>query len=135
MGRTKMNLLLDTHILLWSLTGSDRMPSEMKTALEDQANILWLSPISTWEILMLHEKKRIRIGHSDPVKWIKKVLTRLPFKEAPLNHEVAIQSRQVELPHQDPADRFLVATAMVYDLTFMTMDQKILDFDRHEICF
>ncbi|MCF8092571.1 MAG: type II toxin-antitoxin system VapC family toxin [Desulfotignum sp.] len=106
-----MNLLLDTHILLWSLTGSDRMPSEMKTALEDQSNILWLSPISTWEILMLHEKKRIRIDHSDPVKWIKKVLTRLPFKEAPLNHEVAIQSRQVELPHQDPADRFLVATA------------------------
>ena len=130
-----MNLLLDTHILLWSLTGSNRIPSGMKTALEDPSNSLWLSPISPWEILMLHEKKRIRIGHRDPVKWIKKVLTRLPFKEAPLNHEVAIQSRQVELPHQDPADRFLVATAMVYHLTFMTMDQKILAFDRHEICF
>jgi PIN domain nuclease of toxin-antitoxin system len=41
----------------------------------------------------------------------------------------------VKLPHHDPADRFLVATALVYDLTFMTVDQKILDFDRFGICF
>jgi PIN domain nuclease of toxin-antitoxin system len=84
---------------------------------------------------MLHEKNRIRINYADPVKWIKMVLDSIPFKEASLNHEVAILSRQVKLPHQDPADRFLVATALVYDLTFMTMDQKILDSDRFEICF
>ncbi|EMS78525.1 type II toxin-antitoxin system VapC family toxin [Desulfotignum phosphitoxidans] len=130
-----MNLLLDTHILLWSLTGSDKLPDEMKKALEDPVSTLWLSPISTWEILMLHEKNRIRIDHADPVEWIERVLGSIPFKEASLNHEVAIQSRQVKLPHQDPADRFLVATALVYDLTFMTVDQKILDSDRVEICF
>jgi PIN domain nuclease of toxin-antitoxin system len=66
---------------------------------------------------MLHEKNRIRIDHADPVEWIERVLGSIPFKEASLNHEVAIQSRQVKLPHQDPADRFLVATALVYDLT------------------
>lgn len=130
-----MNLLLDTHILLWSLTGSDRLLPEMKNSLEDSSNTLWLSPISIWEILMLHEKDRIRIAHSDPVKWIRKVLNRIPFKEAPLNHEVAVQSRLVKLPHQDPADRFLVATALVYDLTFMTADHKILESDSREICF
>jgi PIN domain nuclease of toxin-antitoxin system len=135
MGCVEMNLLLDTHILLWSLTGSDKLPDEMKKALEDPTSTLWLSPITTWEILMLHEKNRIRINYADPVKWIKMVLDSIPFKEASLNHEVAILSRQVKLPHQDPADRFLVATALVYDLTFMTMDQKILDSDRFEICF
>jgi PIN domain nuclease of toxin-antitoxin system len=135
MGCVEMNLLLDTHILLWSLTGSDKLPDEMKKALEDPVSTLWLSPISTWEILMLHEKNRIRIDHADPVEWIERVLGSIPFKEASLNHEVAIQSRLVKLPHQDPADRFLVATALVYDLTFMTVDQKILDSDRVEICF
>ncbi|MCF8077122.1 MAG: type II toxin-antitoxin system VapC family toxin [Desulfotignum sp.] len=130
-----MNLLLDTHILLWSLNGSDRLLPEMKNALEEPSNTLWLSPITIWEMLMLHEKDRIRIDHSDPVKWIRKVLNSIPFKEAPLNHEVAVQSRQVKLPHQDPADRFLVATALVYDLIFMTVDQKILDSDSREICF
>jgi PIN domain nuclease of toxin-antitoxin system len=135
MGCVEMNLLLDTHILLWSLTGSDKLPDEMKKALEDPVSTLWLSPISTWEILMLHEKNRIWIDHADPVEWIERVLGSIPFKEASLNHEVAIQSRLVKLPHQDPADRFLVATALVYDLTFMTVDQKILDSDRVEICF
>jgi PIN domain nuclease of toxin-antitoxin system len=135
MGCIEMNLLLDTHILLWSLNGSDRLLPQMKNALEEPSNTLWLSPITIWEILILHEKDRIRIDHSDPVKWIRKVLNSIPFKEAPLNHEVAVQSRQVKLPHQDPADRFLVATALVYDLILMTVDQKILDSDSREICF
>jgi len=38
---------------------------------------------------------------------------------------LAIESRQVNLPHQDPADRFLAATATVYDLTFVTADKRI----------
>jgi len=130
-----MNLLLDTHILLWSLNGSDRLLPQMKNALEEPSNTLWLSPITIWEILILHEKDRIRIDHCDPVKWIRKVLNSIPFNEAPLNHEVAVQSRNVKLPHQDPADQFLVATALVYDLILMTVDQKILDSDSREICF
>ena len=130
-----MKLLLDTHILLWSLSGSDQLPSKMKNELEKNSNSLWLSPISVWEILMLCEKDRIQIDHKDSITWLKKVLKSIPLKEAPLNHEVAIRSRQVELPHQDPADRFLVATALVYDLTLMTVDQQILDFDQHKICF
>ena len=45
---------------------------------------------------------------------------------APLNHEVALQSRAIDLEHQDPADRFLVATALVYDLTLVTADERLL---------
>ena len=50
----------------------------------------------------------------------------MPFKQAMINHEVAIQSRLVDLPHQDPADRFLAATAMVYDLILVTADLRLL---------
>jgi len=62
----------------------------------------------------------------DPVSWIRKVMQTIPFREAPLNSEVAIQSRLVDLPHQDPADRFLAATALVYGLTLVTADQRLL---------
>jgi PIN domain nuclease of toxin-antitoxin system len=51
----------------------------------------------------------------------------VPFREAPLTGEVAIQSRHVNLPYQDPVDRFLVATALVYDLTLVTADERILN--------
>ncbi|MCP3872231.1 MAG: type II toxin-antitoxin system VapC family toxin [Desulfobacteraceae bacterium] len=130
-----MKLLLDTHILLWSLSGSEKLPARIKNALEEKSNDLWLSPITTWEVLMLCEKGRIRVDHKDSIKWIKEILKTLPFREAPLNHEVAIRSRQVDLPHQDPADRFLVATALVYNLKLLTVDQKILDNDPHKLCF
>ena len=130
-----MKCLLDTHILLWSLNGSEKLPSKMKIALERESNDLWLSPISIWEILMLCDKGRIKISQKNPVKWVKEILKTLLFKEAPLNHEVAIRSRQLSLPHQDPADRFLVATALVYDLTLFTVDEKILESDHRKLCF
>lgn len=130
-----MRLLLDTHILLWGLSGSEKLPARIKNALEKKSNDLWLSPITTWEVLMLCEKDRIKIDHKDHVKWINEILNTLPFREAPLNHEVAIRSRQIDLPHQDPADRFLVATALVYNLKLLTVDQKILDNDHHKLCF
>jgi len=43
-----------------------------------------------------------------------------------MNYEVAIQSRAIDLEHRDPADRFLAATALVYDLTLVTADERLL---------
>lgn len=50
----------------------------------------------------------------------------LPLKEASMNLEVALQSRAVNLPHQDPGDRFLAATALVFELTLVTADKRML---------
>lgn len=54
-------------------------------------------------------------------------LERAPLEEAALNHEVAVRSRGISLPHQDPADRFLVATALTYELTLVTADRTLID--------
>jgi PIN domain nuclease of toxin-antitoxin system len=126
-GRFEMKLLLDTHILFWGLSDRKKLPSSMLNALSAEENELWLSPISVWEILMLAQKERIDLGGMDPQKWVRHILSVLPIKEAPLIHEVAIQSRQIDLPHQDPADRFIMATAIVYELLLMTADQKLIE--------
>jgi len=63
------------------------------------------------------------------VKSVRDIFGKIPFKEAPLNQEVAIQSRLVGLPHQDPADRFLAASAIVYELTLVTADTRILSVE------
>ncbi len=74
---------------------------------------------------MLAEKKRI-ILDDDPVTWIRSVIDTYPFSQAAINHEVAIKSRTIQLPHQDPADRFIAASAMVYDLTLVTADKHLV---------
>ena len=123
-----MRLLLDTHIILWSSAKPDNLTQGIKDELENDSNELWFSPISIWEIILLAEKRRIAIG-SDIVQAVRDILHTIPMKEAAINSEVAIQSRNVNLPHQDPADRFLAATAKVYELTLVTADARIIDAD------
>lgn len=122
-----MKFLLDTHILIWSLKDPAKLPVSIKTALDDEENELWLSPISVWEMLLLAEKGRAKLRTNNPGKWLRNALASLPIKEAPITHEVAIRSREIDLPHQDPADRFILATALVFDLVLMTVDQKLID--------
>lgn len=118
-----MKLLLDTHIWLWSLREPKRVARRIQEALDNDANELWLSPISTWEALVLHRKGKIRL-HSDPAIWVAHNTARL--REAPLTHEIVAVAEALEMPHADPADRFLAATAKVLDLTLVTADQNLL---------
>ena len=121
-----MKLLLDTHVILWSAAEPEKLPSKIAEELEKESNELWFSPISVWETLLLAEKGRVVIK-ADHEKSIRKMFNNLPFREAVINQEVAIQSRKINLPHQDPADRFLAATAIVYDLTLVTADRRLID--------
>ena len=120
-----MKLLLDTHIILWSIAETDKLLKEVRNELENEANELWFSPISIWEILILEEKGRIVLGQK-PQQYIQSMFQKLPLKEAVINKEVVIQSRNVDLPHQDPSDRFISATAMVYGLTLVTADKRLI---------
>ena len=121
-----MKLLLDTHIWLWSLIEPERLTRKVRRALRSPSNELWLSPISTWETLVLVEKGRIHF-ETDGDTWVRQALQAGPFREAPLSHEIALASRSLEVKHQDPADRFLAATAQVLDLTLVTADERLLD--------
>ena len=119
-----MKLLLDTHIWLWSLLETRFLSKNIVKELENESNELWLSPISVWEALLLSEKGKLELKPS-PSEWIHDALRTVPFKEAPITYEIAIQSRKLSLPHQDPADRFIVATAYIYDLTLVTADNRL----------
>ena len=118
-----MRLLLDTHIWLWSLIEPDRLGGRTRKELQNAENELWLSPISTWEALTLHDKGRVYLA-VDVKEWIAQ--NTVPFREAPLTHEIALAARQLTLVQRDPADRFLAATALVLDLTLLTADSKLL---------
>ena len=117
-----MKLLLDTHIWIWFLQNPEQIAAHTLHQLADPTNELWLSPISTWETLMLQRKGRIRLP-ADLSEWLSE--STAGMFEAPLTHEIALASQRLTI-HGDPADRFLVATAQVLDLVLVTADEKLL---------
>jgi len=121
-----LKLLLDTHVWLWSLLEPAKLSRRARTALTQPKNELWLSPISAWELLVLAERGRVKLD-SEPRKWVIEAIARTPAQEAVLNFDVAVRSRDIMLGHPDPADRFLVATALVYGLTLVTADEALIE--------
>ena len=119
-----MKLLLDTHIWIWSLIEPERLPSRARAALADARNELWLSPISAWEATLLAERGRVKVL-SSALEWVEAMLKATPAREAALTHDVAIRSCTVKLPHRDPADRFIAASAIVHDLVLVTSDERL----------
>lgn len=120
-----MNFLLDTHIWIWSLLDPDRLTGKVRKVLASGANELWLSPISIWETLILIDKGRVIL--TEPAdQWIQEALDLAPIREAPLTHDIARLSRLIGMKHQDPADRFIAATAKYLNLTLITADDRLL---------
>jgi PIN domain nuclease of toxin-antitoxin system len=118
-----LNLLLDTHIWLWTLENNKRLGKRVAEEVRNPLNLTWISPVSTWEILTLNAKGRISLP-MDFGDWVAQATAR--FLEAPLTHEIAVAARRLPWKHNDPADRFLAATAQVLGLTLVTADSNLL---------
>lgn len=87
-------------------------------------NEIWLSAVSVWELRLLHDKSRLKLI-PDAVTWINENLSRLKIREAPFTFEVALAVSSLKLPHNDPADGFIAATAKIFGLTLVTADEQL----------
>ena len=119
-----MKLLLDTHVWLWSILTPERLSHRTRDVLASREHELWLSPISLWETLLLAERGRLKLD-MEPHAWVREARTATPVMEAPLTFDVALASRSIALSHEDPADRFIAASAKVYGLTLATVDKRL----------
>jgi PIN domain nuclease of toxin-antitoxin system len=99
--------------------------SEVTQELGSPRNDLWLSPLSIWELVLLVEKRHLDLN-ADMAEWVQQSMKDLDLQEAPFTSAVAHELRFTLLGYRDPGDRFLVATAKVYDLTLVTADQRLL---------
>jgi len=119
-------LLLDTHTWYWYVSGSADLPRSLREVLDESLGSCWLSPISLWELGILAGKGRLRLFPSCR-EWIQDALAAFPVQEALPNFEVALRVQDLDLPHPDPGDRFLAATAIVYELTLVTVDRRLVE--------
>ena len=123
-------IVLDTHVLIWAVGGDRRLGETTRTVIEEsmRTDRAAVSAITPWEIAMLVEKGRLRLGR-EVRSWIDEALALPGIFLAPIEPAVAIDS--VRLPggfHADPADRFIVSTARHFDAPLVTADRAILSF-------
>ena len=122
-----MKALLDTHIWIWWLLGSDRLSARERQALDQLARDgnAYLSAMSLWEAQMLHSKGRLSLDRSFSL-WLEQAASPEIVKLLLLDVDVVIAVDRLPPEfHGDPADRLIAATARVHDLVLATHDQAI----------
>lgn len=124
-----MRLLLDTHVWLWRLLDPARISVRAESAVADPENELFLSPISVWETLVLARKGRVSLTPT-AAEWTLDALRRTTLTSVPLSHGIALRSEALDgFGSDDPADRFLVATALEHNLTLATADEAMCAYE------
>jgi PIN domain nuclease of toxin-antitoxin system len=112
-------LLLDTHALVWLVLDSPRLG---KLARRRAARGAHVSAITFWELEMLAEAGRLRLGTT--IAEARDVVLRTNVTEVPIDGVIAMTAARLGM-HGDPGDRFIVATALTHGATLMTADEKI----------
>jgi PIN domain nuclease of toxin-antitoxin system len=112
----------------------ERLSPEVATALAKPGHELWFSPVTAWELALLAEKDRIELD-PDVGVWMTDAITTLSLREAPVNLAVALESRKLSVETSDPADRFIAATAKVYEALLVTADRKLKKIPGQEVMF
>lgn len=115
-------IVLDTHVWFWLVTAPERLTRAAVDAI-DNADQLGVSAISCLEIAMLVEKGRIQLDRA-PLDWLRAALSKPDAALLPIEPEVATLAATLAM-HGDPADRLIVATAMVRGAPLVTKDEAI----------
>ena len=123
-----MSYLLDTHIWIWSQENPEQLGPKSRRELTDISQERFVSAISTLEIARLIHLGLLRLRHRFE-EWKQFSLAELNAASLDVTHEIAWEA--YNLPgrfHNDPADRVLVATARIANLTLITADDLILRY-------
>lgn len=119
-----MQVLLDTHVLIWAMVSPERLSSRALTLLSDRSTELFVSSASIWELGIKY--------HSGKVPELAKLFLRINYhlaqlgaREMPIRHEHALMASSLPLIHKDPFDRMLVAQALVEGFPLVTHDEML----------
>jgi len=115
-----LNLLLDTHAVIWWFAGEERMPTAVRAVIAE-APLVYVSAISAYEIRLKHRFGKLGVVDdliSDFDGW----LDHQEFEALPLRIDQALMAAGFEQAHRDPFDRMLIAQALLEDLAIVSND-------------
>lgn len=118
-----MNLLLDTHVALWAIADSPKLPQRARDLIQAPKTTVWVSAASIWEIAIKCGLGRgdMPVSGQDAVRYFQES----GYRFLPLDVEHALAVESLPAHHQDPFDRILVAQALVEPMRLMTHDPLV----------
>ena len=125
-------LLLDTCALLWLASG-DRALSENARSLIEDAQVLYVSPVTAWEIAVKTAKGKIKLPLS-PREWFDAVVKLYDITVLKLTADDMLKSAELPWLHKDPADRFIIATALKNGFMVVTADVNFGKYGVKTVC-
>lgn len=118
-----MNLLLDTHLLLWTVSVSSRLSPKARRLIDDQTSAVHFSAASIWEIAIKSSRRRDDVSIDPDLLY--RALQARGFIELAVTGDHALKITDLPHIHGDPFDRLLLAQAMVEGLTLLTTDAQL----------
>ena len=118
-------IVLDTHVFIWCLLDDPQLPPLFRQQVDSAPDKVFIPSVCIWEAMLLAEKGRVTFGKGEPEHNLKKYLQICSFKQAPLTSEIAMLSRTLAFDHNDPADRFIAATAHAMKCKLATSDRNL----------
>ena len=127
-----MNLLLDTHVLLWTLVDDERLSGKARAMIDDYDNVIFFSAAALWEVQIKYELHPDAIGID--AETLRDLLEDAGFGELPVRtaHTIALgklKKKEGTPIHRDPFDRLMIAQAKAENMILLTADRKMQYYD------
>lgn len=118
-----MNILLDTHVALWAITDSPRLPKRAREMIESPKSSVWISAATIWEIAIKHSLRRgdMPVSSQDALRYFRES----GYRFLPIEPEHAAGVEDLSAHHADPFDRILVAQALAEPMRLITHDPMV----------
>ena len=118
---------LDTCALLYLVSGSDKLSTHAKTLI-DNAGVVFVSPITAWEISLKALRGKLSLP-MEPEEWFWNSIEHHNVRLYPLEPKILMLANRLPWHHNDPADRFIIASAKETKTILITTDKKFRDYD------
>ena len=119
-----MNLLLDTHALLWALAAPEKLPETVADALVSPRNAVFVSAVSTWELVIKAGLGRLELPFPD----LASAIGRAGFVELSITVQHSLRVHDLPHHHRDPFDRLLVAQAQDEGMFLVSGDRAFRSY-------
>jgi PIN domain nuclease of toxin-antitoxin system len=122
-----MDLLLDTHAVVWYITEDSRLPIFLRKQIEDSSNNCFVSIASLWEMAIKHATGKLAL-HED-LSVVLEIIRISGIKSLPITTDHILHIRKLPLHHNDPFDRMIISQCLAEQLTMVSCDKQFRHYD------